>query len=143
MIVTVDINSWLSRTWNSSLIVNSDRIWWIWYPDIMSKLCHLQNSLFAVSKIYVVMIYTQSVLEALVIATTRRTTNPSNTRRWNNAGLLLGHSLRRSGNINPALVQRLAFAGNRLGHSVGLMLKHRPRRCPIRHFSCKESLYRV
>ena len=35
----------------------------------------------------------------------------SNTRRWTNAGLKLAHRLRRWPNINPALVQRLVFAG--------------------------------
>ena len=36
---------------------------------------------------------------------------PANTRRWTNAGLLLGQRLRRWPNINPTLVQRLVFAG--------------------------------
>ena len=34
-------------------------------------------------------------------------TNPASTRRWNNAGLMLGHRLRRWLNIKPSLSQRL------------------------------------
>ena len=35
----------------------------------------------------------------------------ANTRRWTNAGLMLGHRLRRWPNINTTLVRRLVFAG--------------------------------
>ena len=37
---------------------------------------------------------------------------PLNTRRWPNAGLMLGQRRRRWANINSALGQRLVFAGN-------------------------------
>ena len=36
---------------------------------------------------------------------------PANTRRWPNAGVMLGHRLRRWPNNNPTLGQRLVFAG--------------------------------
>ena len=37
--------------------------------------------------------------------------NPANTIRWTNIGLMLAHRLRLWANINPTLVQRLVFAG--------------------------------
>ena len=38
--------------------------------------------------------------------------NPANTRRWSNAGVILGQRRRQWANINPALGQRLVLAGN-------------------------------
>ena len=35
---------------------------------------------------------------------------PANTRRWPNAGSMMGHRLRRWPSTNPALDQRLVFA---------------------------------
>ena len=40
-------------------------------------------------------------------------THPANRRRWHNAGLLLGQRRRRWANGEPALDQRLMFAGQR------------------------------
>ena len=36
---------------------------------------------------------------------------PANTRRWTNVGLMLGQRRRRWANIKPTLVQRLVLAG--------------------------------
>ena len=45
---------------------------------------------------------------------------PADTTRWPNAGLMLAHRLRRWANINPALGQRVVFAGVKhvFGHKI-------------------------
>ena len=40
--------------------------------------------------------------------------NPTDTRHWPNAGLMLAYGLRRWPNSNPTLGQRLLFAGNEI-----------------------------
>ena len=46
---------------------------------------------------------------------------PANTIHPANAGLMLGHCLRRWPNINPALVEHVVFAGMTMGDKTELM----------------------